>query len=484
MPFIANSGSDRDAMLEAIGVRTVDELFSDIPERHRNPELAIPRGLSELEVLREIETLSARNLSASCSAWFLGAGVYNHFIPAIVPALASRGEFLTAYTPYQPEVSQGTLQAIFEYQSMAARLFGVEVVNASHYDGSTALAEAVLMAWKNSSNRDTVLISADLHPEYRAVIETYLQAFSIDMVTYSGSTENAAEGLGVNASAVALALEASYPGFSGEIPEMTGAAEAVHAAGALFIVHVDPLMCAILRSPGEWGADIVTAEGQSLGNAMNFGGPFLGMMGATARLVRKMPGRIVGEAKDHAGRRGFVLTLTAREQHIRREKAVSNICSNQGLVMLQTCIYLAAMGRSGLAATARLCWNKAHFAAACIGQVPGFAVLTKRYFKEFTVLCPVPAATLAGRLLEQGIIPGLAVSRYDPSRSFELIVCVTEMNTKQEIEKLAAALGEAVKAIKAESGKTGDSPHAWEQVDGQVDGDSPRMARTGKGETV
>ncbi|MDP2792271.1 MAG: hypothetical protein Q8O15_11020, partial [Rectinemataceae bacterium] len=233
---------------------------------------------------------------------------------------------------------------------------------------------------------------------------------------------------------------ASYPGFSGAIPDLTGTAEAVHAAGALFIVQTDPVMCAILKSPGELGADIVTAEGQSLGNSMNYGGPFLGMMGATAKLIRKMPGRIVGEARDHSGRRGFVLTLTAREQHIRREKAVSNICSNQGLVMLQTCIHLAAMGKTGLAATAKLCWDKAHHAASLIAAIPGFSVATPLFFKEFTVVCPVPAAGLAEKLTTQGIVPGLPVSRYFPDRPDELIVCVTEMNTRAEIERLAGAL--------------------------------------------
>ena len=430
MPFIANSDADRREMLEAVGVKSVEDLFSDIPEARRFPRLDLPKGLSELEVLREIEVLSSKNLSSSCSAWFLGAGAYNHFIPALVPSIAGRGEFLTAYTPYQPEVSQGTLQAIFEYQSMAAELFGMDVVNASHYDGATALAEAVLMAWKSFAGRDTVLISSDLHPEYKQVLATYFAAFPVRFVEYGGEPAQAPLDSGV------CALVASYPGFSGRIPDMAGAAEAVHAAGALFIVQADPVMCGILKSPGSLGADLVTAEGQSLGNAMNYGGPFLGMMGATTKLMRKMPGRIVGEAKDHSGRRGFVLTLTAREQHIRREKAVSNICSNQGLVMLQTCIYLAAMGKTGLAAAARLCWNKAHYAAALIGAIPGFEVEAGSFFKEFTVKTPKPAADIAEKLTQKGIVPGLPLSRYYPERDHELVVCVTEMNTRAEIELL------------------------------------------------
>lgn len=449
MPFIANSDADRAAMLEAVGVESVRDLFADIPESRRFPALHMPKGLSELEVLREIEILSAKNLSASCSSWFLGAGVYNHFIPALVPALAGRGEFLTAYTPYQPEVSQGTLQAIFEYQSMASRLFGMDVAMASHYDGATALAEAVLMAWKHASGRNLVLVAADLHPEYRAVLDTYFQAFPIQLRSYEGAPAAAVAALEDSDRIQLCALVTPWPGFSGAIPDLTGAADAIHAAGGLFIVHTDPILCALLKSPGEQGADIVTAEGQSLGNAMNYGGPFLGMMGAVSKLVRKMPGRIVGEAKDHGGRRGFVLTLTAREQHIRREKAVSNICSNQGIVMLQSCIYLAAMGKQGLAAVARLCWDKAHYAASLLGALPGFRVETPLFFKEFTLHCPVSAESLAQRLQERGIVPGLPVSRYLHGRDDELLVCVTEMNTRAEIEALAGALASAAQEVRA-----------------------------------
>ncbi|HUW41723.1 MAG TPA: aminomethyl-transferring glycine dehydrogenase subunit GcvPA [Rectinemataceae bacterium] len=439
MPFVANSDADRAAMLARIGVGSVEELFGDIPEARRFPKLDLGEPLSELEVSREIETLAAKNLGASTCAWFLGAGAYNHFIPAVVPALASRGEFLTAYTPYQPEVSQGTLQAIFEYQSMAAGLLGMEVVNASHYDGATALAEAVLMAYNNGGGRHRILLSADLHPEYKEVIRTYFAAFDTKIEEYSGAPAQA------KLDDTTCCLVAAYPDFTGEIHDLKAAADAAHAAGALFIVHADPIMCAILKSPGELGADIVTAEGQSLGNAMNFGGPFLGMMGVTAKLVRKLPGRIAGEARDHEGRRGFVLTLTAREQHIRREKAVSNICSNQGLVMLQTCIYLAAMGKTGLRTVAELCWNKAHYAASRIAALPGFKVETGNFFKEFTVRTPVPAGPLAEKLSRRGVVPGLPLSRYYPSRDRELLVCVTEMNTKAQIDLLVESLKEAAK---------------------------------------
>ncbi len=436
MPFIPNSEVERKAMLEVIGKGSVEELFSDIPASRRFPPLKLPDGISELEVLKEIEALSAKNLGAGQAAWFLGAGAYNHFIPSIVPALASRGEFLTAYTPYQPEVSQGTLQAIFEYQSMAAELLGMAVVNASHYDGATALAEAILMAWKIDEARKRILLPADIHPEYKDVVKTYFSSFDVEIVEYKGAPETApVDGL-------TACLVAAYPSFSGEIYPLEAGAKKAHDSGALFIVQADPIMCAILKSPGAQGADIVVAEGQCLGNSMNFGGPYLGMMGTTVKFMRKMPGRIVGEAKDHDGRRGFVLTLTAREQHIRREKAVSNICSNQGLVMLQACIYMAAMGSKGMEMVASLCNDKAHYAASKIAEIPGFKVVTKSFFKEFLVSTPKPAADIYAALVKKHIVPGLPLSRYDASRTKELLVCVTEMNTKADIDRLAAALKE------------------------------------------
>ncbi len=444
MPYIAATDADRAAMLERIGAGDVEELFSDIPSSARFPVLDLPPPLSEMEAMREIEALAARNLSASSSAWFLGAGAYYHFIPAVVPAIASRGEFLSAYTPYQPEVSQGTLQAIFEYQSMAASLLGMDVVNASHYDGATALAEAVLMAYNaagGAGTRDRVVLCADIHPEYKDVLRSYLSP-------YSARVEETAlppEGAAALADATTFCVVAPYPGFSGAIGDLAAAAAATHAAGALLVVQADPIMCGLLKSPGELGADIVAAEGQALGNPMCFGGPFLGMMGAKAGLVRKLPGRLVGQARDAAGRRGFVLTLTAREQHIRREKAVSNICSNQGLAMLQACVYLAAMGRSGLRAVAELCWNKSHYAASLIAGIPGFAVRTDRFFKEFLVETPIPAEGIAAKLSRRGVVPGLPLSRYYPERKRELLVCVTEMCTKGQIELLAASLEEVAR---------------------------------------
>jgi glycine dehydrogenase subunit 1 len=437
VPFIPNADSDRAAMLATIGKPSVEALFADIPAAKRFPPLKLPLGLSEMEVLAEIEEMSARNLTAKDAAWFLGAGAYNHFIPSVVPALASRGEFLTAYTPYQPEVSQGTLQAIFEYQSMAAALLGVAVVNASHYDVATALAEAIIMACKLDEGRKKVLFPKDIHPEYLSVVKTYLSSFDVALDYYEGDPGKAR----VDASTACLV--AGYPAFSGEIHGLASAAKVAHDSGALLIVQADPLMCAILQSPGSQGADIVVAEGQCFGNSMNFGGPFLGMMGATEKLMRKMPGRIVGEAFDSQGRKGYVLTLTAREQHIRREKAVSNICSNQGLTMLQTCIYLATMGASGLKTVAKLCWDKAHYAAGLISAIPGCIVQPATFFKEFLVATPLSAELVFQKLAKKRIVPGLPVSRYFPDRPNELLVCVTEMNSKAQIDALAKALEEA-----------------------------------------
>jgi glycine dehydrogenase subunit 1 len=447
MPYIAATDSDRKAMLERIGSGSVEELFSDIPASARFPKLKLPPPLSEMEAMREIEALAAKNLCASSSAWFLGAGAYYHFIPAVVDALSSRGEFLTAYTPYQPEVSQGTLQAIFEYQSMASALLGVEVVNASHYDGATALAEGLLMAYNaagaTSGARDKAIICAGLDPEYKDVIRSYACAFPIRLEFLDLPPEAAA----ARSDDSTFCVVVPYPSFLGTLGDIAAAATAAHAAGALLVVHADPIMCGLLKSPGELGADIVAAEGQALGNPMSFGGPFLGMLGSSAKLVRKMPGRLVGEAKDAQGRRGFVLTLTAREQHIRREKAVSNICSNQGLAMLRACIYLAAMGKSGMRKVAELCWSKAHYAAGLIAALPGYAVPAldsgQEFFKEFVVLTPIPAAEIAEKLSRRGVVPGFPLSRYYPERTHELLVCVTEMCTRGQIELLARSLEEA-----------------------------------------
>jgi glycine dehydrogenase subunit 1 len=472
-------------MLAALGRASIEELFADIPRQFRFPPLDLDEGLSETETLREISALADRNINADTSLWFLGAGAYNHFVPAAVGALASRGEFLTAYTPYQAEVSQGTLQAIFEYQSMIAGLTGMDVVNAGHYDGAAALAEAVIMALKHAgagtaggSAIPRVLIPEGLHPEYREVLKTYLGPLYRAVESYSGDPVSAAEGAknaaagnaktdaaaetagnagtdtAAGTSGPALAcLVAAYPDFFGIIPDLEGAAEAVHAAGGLLIVQADPIMLGLFKSPGEYGADIVTAEGQCLGNDMNYGGPFLGIMAVTGELMRRIPGRIAGEARDAAGRRGYVLTLSAREQHIRRERAVSNICSNQGLVMLRSCIYLALLGKQGLRQAAELCWRLSHYAASELAKLPGFSAAGGTFFKEFVLKLPYTfsarrggglssASEAAEALYQKNIVPGLPLSRYFPGRTNELLVCVTENNSKADIDRLTAALAE------------------------------------------
>ncbi|MFA6508006.1 MAG: aminomethyl-transferring glycine dehydrogenase subunit GcvPA [Treponemataceae bacterium] len=444
MPYIPVTGEQQEDMLHKLGVVSVEELFEDLPKRLRYPKLDLSAGISESEVLRELSALAATNANADDYRWFLGAGAYNHFIPAVVPALASRGEFLTAYTPYQPEVSQGTLQAAFEYQSMIAALTGMDAVNASHYDGATALAEAVLMSLRGTSeDKRLVLLPEGLHPEYRAVLELYLSAFDVELRTYRGRPADAAAEKTTNTGLTAVV--ACYPDFYGRIPDLSGAAEAIHEAEALFIVAADPIMLGLLKSPGAWGADIVTAEGQSLGNELAYGGPYLGIMATTNALVRRMPGRIVGEARDAEGRRGFALTLVAREQHIRREKAVSNICSNQGLAMLRSCIYLATMGKTGLRRAAELCWHRAHYAAKRIDALPGFTVEEGAFFKEFIVRTPIDAEILAERLYERKMVPGLPLSRYFSDRRKELLVCVTELNTREDIDDLVESLREESK---------------------------------------
>ncbi|MDR3341656.1 MAG: aminomethyl-transferring glycine dehydrogenase subunit GcvPA [Treponema sp.] len=442
MPYIPVTDSQRDAMFRVVGITSIEELFKEIPEDLRFPDLDLEAGLSELEVMRELSALADANTHADRVRWFLGGGAYDHVIPAAVGALASIPEFVTAYTPYQSEVSQGTLQSIFEYQSMIAELTGMEVVNAGHYDGATALAEGVLMALKNSEGRNRVILPAGIHPEYRAVLDTYLAAYNPVIETYTGTPATAAKAV----SGTDLAcLVAGYPDFFGLVPDLTGAAEGVHEKGGLFIVHADPIMLGLFKSPGEWGADIVTAEGQSLGNDLNYGGPFLGIMAVTNALMRRIPGRIVGEARDHEERRGYVLTLAAREQHIRREKAVSNICSNQGLAMLRACIYLTLMGKQGLRKTAELCWHKSHYAAGRIAALPGFSVANGTFFKEFLVTLPKNAESIAEKLYHKNLVPGLPLSRYFPDRKNELLVCVTETNSRKDIDELVAALGEVCK---------------------------------------
>ncbi len=443
MGYIANTAADQKAMLETIGVDSVEALFQVVPESVRFPKSNLPRPLSEIEVLAELQCMADENADANHYAWFLGAGAYNHFVPSVVPQLQMRGEFFTAYTPYQPEASQGTLQAMFEYQSMIAELTGMEVVNASHYDGATSLAEAAIMSVNiTRGKRSKIIISPNVHPQYREVLRTYLQGTAITL-TGDESPDNDVDTLKGMLDKETACLVVQSPNFFGELEDVDGLAEAVHAAGALLVVHTDPISLGLLKPPGHYGADIVTGEGQSLGNHLNYGGPYLGIFATTNKLVRKMPGRVVGQTTDTEGKRGFVLTLSTREQHIRREKATSNICTNQGLIALGAAIYLATMGKQGLRKVAELCYHKAHYAAAQIDKLDGYEVVNSRpFFKEFVARCPKPALDIAIRLNKQQIVPGYVLSRNFADRPNDLLVCVTEMNSKAQINKLVAALEE------------------------------------------
>ncbi|MFC2026242.1 aminomethyl-transferring glycine dehydrogenase subunit GcvPA [Chloroflexota bacterium] len=443
-PYLPQTGDDIQRMLETIGVPSVEALFDYVPERYRYPELNLPDAVSELGILDELYGLAAKNSTTGCFATFIGAGAYNHFVPSAVPALAGRGEFITAYTPYQPEVSQGTLQAIFEYQSMVAELTGMEVVNASHYDGATSMAEAAIMSVNTTRGKRTkVLVSPGIHPQYRQVLRTYLPAGDINITgdeNLNASLDDLVEMLDKDTACLVV----QNPDFFGQLLDVDGLADVVHAAGALLVVVANPIhSLGLLKPPGEYGADIVVAEGQPLGAGLNFGGPYLGIFAANMKHVRKMPGRLVGETVDTEGKRGFVLTLSPREQHIRREKATSNICTNQGLIALIAGMYMAYMGKSGMRDVAELCYHRAHFAAAEIEKLEKFQVLSPApFFNEFVVQCPKSVAEINANLFEKGILGGYDLQQDYPDAQNQMLVCVTEMNDRSQIDRLVAALAE------------------------------------------
>jgi glycine dehydrogenase subunit 1 len=370
--FTPHTDSEREEMLRVIGVKKLEDLFIDIPAAYRFPKLNLPEAMTEMETMAHLQQLSQANESTRELACFLGAGVYNHYTPAAVDSIIRRGEFLTAYTPYQPEISQGTLQAIFEYQSLMAALTGMEVCNASHYDGATATAEAGILAYHHfRGKRCKFLVSPSIHPDYRATLRTYMSGFDCIKITGDENSNDSFSGPEKLASLVdseTAMVVVQYPDFFGRLYEFSNLANAVHDAGALFVVAVNPLSLGMLTPPGEFGADIVVGEGQSLGLPLSFGGPYLGIFATRQELVRKVAGRLVGETVDKEGRRGYVLTLTAREQHIRREKATSNICTNQGLMALAVTVYMSLLGKNGLRQVAELCYHKSHYAAAKISR--------------------------------------------------------------------------------------------------------------------
>lgn len=447
--FIPHTDAERAEMLKTIGAAEVSELFAGIPAKARYPKLNLPEPLTEMEARGELESIAAANDSTHDLVSFLGAGAYSHYIPAGVDSILRRGEYYTAYTPYQPEISQGTLQAIFEYQSLIVALTGMEVSNASHYDGATALAEAVNMAQViQRGARKKVLLSPGLHPQYRATVHTYEQGAGTQLL---GEDLDLAAGpqalidlIDEDTSLVAVA----YPDFFGRIYDYSALAEAAHAKGALLAVSVNPTALGLLRPPGEFGADIVTGEGQPLGIPLSFGGPYLGILATRQDYVRSLAGRLVGETEDNRGQRGYVLTLSTREQHIKREKASSNICTNQGLMMLAATVYTSLLGKQGLRQVAESCYHKAHYAAGQLAKLKGFSLPfgATPFFHEFVLRGPLPAAELNRRLLERGIIGGYALGGDYPDLEDCSLLAVTEVNSKEEIDFLVESLKEVSRA--------------------------------------
>ncbi|MAG36231.1 MAG: aminomethyl-transferring glycine dehydrogenase [Dehalococcoidia bacterium] len=448
MDYIATTNAQREEMLATIGVASIADLFSDIPEAHRFPELDVPSGQSEWEVWAEMRRLARGNQDLDHYTCFLGAGAYRHFVPSTIGHLVSRGEFLTSYTPYQPEVAQGTLQSIYEFQSLVCELTGMDVANSAMYDGATALAEAALMACR-WTKRERVLVADTVHPFSRNVLATYFhgQDLTIEEAPAWGPATDGGGPLHRRAdlaSAVddrTACLIVQQPNFLGWLEEVEGLAEATHAAGALLVVAVDPISLGLLRPPGAYGADIVVGEGKWTGWPPDFGGPSVGLFAARQEYVRQLPGRIVGATEDEDGRRAFVLTLQTREQHIRRERATSNICTSEALVALGMTIYLCQMGKHGLREAATLSLQKAHYAASRCDQLAGYSVVSGApYFKEFVLRCPRPVSEVNRVLLERGIMGGLDLGRYYSDLDDHMLICVTEINTRAEIEALVAGL--------------------------------------------
>ena len=442
MTYSPHTDADRARMLDAIGVASVDDLFADVPASVRASEWDLPPSLTEQEVRAELARLAGRNRIPEVS--FLGAGVYRHLIPSVVGEVIGRPEFSTAYTPYQPEVSQGTLQSIYEFQSLICELTGMEVATASHYDGATATAEAALMACR-LTRRSRVAVSAGVNPDYRRVLETYCSGPGIEVVTVpidlaeggSGTTspESAAEALGDDVAC----LIAAQPNFYGQVEPMRELAGAAHEAGAQLVAVVEPTSLAVLEAPGAYGADLVAAEGQPLGIPASFGGPYVGLMAARMASVRQMPGRLAGATSDAVGRKGYVLTLQAREQHIRREKANSNICTNQTLMAIAATVYLGWLGPGGLAELGRRCASKADYAAARLTELPGVELLHpgEPFFKEFALRLPEAATDVVASLVGRGYLGGVP---FPAAGDDVLLVAVTERRTRDQIDGLAAAM--------------------------------------------
>jgi len=442
--FVPHTEEDFEALLAAIGVTSFEELLSHIPDELKRFELRLPRGLPEQALRQMLLDLSARNANVMTTLSFLGGGAYDHFIPVVVNALASRPEFVTSYTPYQAEASQGNLQAMFEYQTAMCELTGMAIANSSLYDGGSAVAEAAIAALNVKRKCRTLVISRAVHPDYRTVLRTYMHGLDVKVVevpvTDNGLTDMVALDAAVDDETAAVIMQS--PNFFGCIEAMAEGADAAHRTGALFVAVVNPISLGVLAPPGEYGADIAVGEGQPLGVPLAYGGPYLGFFTCSEKVMRKMPGRLVGMTTDRKGRRGFVLTLQAREQHIRRDKATSNICSNQALIALRALIYLCTLGREGIREVGELNLRYSHYAAEQVTSVPGFEPrFDAPFFNEFVVKCSADPAVVNQRLWqESGILGGVELGRWYPEFKDCLMLCVTETKTKEHIDALASAL--------------------------------------------
>jgi glycine dehydrogenase subunit 1 len=439
MPYIPNTDADRKVMLDKIGVREFNDLLKAIPEKVRfKNKFNLRDGLSEIEVLNEINEIANKNISHSDVISFIGGGSYDHYVPSVISTIISRSEFITAYTPYQAEVSQGTLQAIYEYQTMICNLTGMDVANASMYDGGSALAEACLLACHHKS-RKQIIISTPVNPNYIKVIRTICSGCEIEIkiLQHECGTLNI-DILKKELSDKTAAVIVQQPNFLGNIEDTFAVSEVTHSKGALLIASIDPISLGILTPPGEYGADIVTGEGQPLGIPENLGGPYLGIFAVKQDLLRKIPGRLSGVTVDKDGKRGFVLTLQTREQQIRREKATSNICSNQGLMMLAATVYMSIIGKQGLVELANLCIQKSHYLAEKISKLNGFSLkYDKPFFKEFTFKTPIPPKQIINKLITEGIYAGIDLGEFGEEG---LLIAVTEKRTRQEMDKFISAL--------------------------------------------
>ena len=452
MAYTPHTPEDLAEMLATVGVARVEELFETVPEANRlNRPLDIPAAMNELELTRYASEIAGRNQSAGTEICFMGGGFYDHFIPALVDQLAGRSEFYTAYTPYQAEASQGTLQAIFEFQTLVAELTGMDLANASLYECATAVVEAAFLAMTTTGRLGRIVMSDAVHPEHRQTLATYLKNLEAELVVVPSVNqrtrpEDIAEALTDDTAAVVI----QHPNFFGNLEDAESLVKLAQSKGALAIMSVDPISLGLLKNPGSYGADIVVAEGQSLGNILSFGGPSLGLFACRSEFMRKMPGRLVGETVDRKGKRCYTLTLQTREQHIRREKATSNICTNQGLMALRAAIYLADLGPGGFRQVAETSARQAHKAAARLAQIPGVErVLDGPFFREFVVRFEPTrkAAIVAQRARDQGVLAGIPLSDYYPDRPNDLLVAVTEKRTDSDIQALALALEVALASV-------------------------------------